>query len=269
MTVKPVENVQASIKFYVLLWMLRIRGSVKGINPRSLHRVEEYLRISLGLRHPLYTQELQRPKHYFPGLIPKPWHEPEDYEWAAVLENKYETIKNEFSQIYSPERFRLQHQGLTDIGQWDVYYLYYSGRKAKDNCLRCPQTTQLIESISGVSNAGLAYFSVLSGGSHIAPHCGPLNTRLRCHLGLEVPEACHIRVGTETRSWEEGKCLVFDDSFEHEVWNQSNNLRAVLIIDFWHPDLTTSEIWALEQIMKVSPKAQAQATAVLKNKIRL
>lgn len=269
MTFRSSEKLQASIKLKLLLAMLRIRGCVTGIDPNSLQRVEEYLRISLGLQKPSYTQTLQRPKHYFPGLTAKPWHEPAEYEWTAVLENGYETIKNEFYQIYSPERFRLQHQGLADAGQWNVYYLYYSGRKAKDNCRRCPQTTQLINSISGVSNSGLAYFSVLSGGTHIAPHCGPLNTRLRCHLGLVVPEECHIRVGTETRSWEEGKCLIFDDSFEHEVWNSSHKLRAVLIIDVWHPDLTAAESWALEQIMKLSPEARKYARAVLKNKVRL
>jgi aspartate beta-hydroxylase len=208
---------------------------------------------------------LQRPKQYFPGLTAKPWHQPADYEWTTALENGYETIKKEFSQISSTENFRTQHQGLADMGQWDVYYLYYLGRKAKDNCLRCPKTTRLLETISRVSNAGLAYFSVLSGGSHITPHCGPLNTRLRCHLGLDVPDECYIRVGSETRSWEEGKCLVFDDSFEHEAWNLSQEPRAVLIIDFWHPDLTASETWALEQIMKVSPKARKHARAVLKN----
>jgi len=220
--------------------------------------------MSLGLQKPRYTEKLQRPKHYFPGLIAKPWHEPADHEWTAALEKGYEVIRDEFSQIHSPELFHPQHQGLTDAGRWDVYYLYYSGRTAEDNCRRCPRTTELIESLSGVSNSGLVYFSVLSGNTHIAPHCGPVNTRLRCHLGLIVPEECRIRVGTETRSWKEGRCIVFDDSFEHEVWNSSHEPRAVLIVDFWHPDLTAAEVWGLEQIMNMSSEARRTARSVLK-----
>lgn len=164
-----------------------------------------YLRVGLGLDQPAFTEVLQRPKHYFPGLQAKPWHQPGDYEWTTELENGYTIIKEEFHQIYASERFQMQHQGLADMGQWNVYYLFYLGRKAKDNCRRCSKTTHLLESISGVSNAGLAYFSVFSGGSHITPHCGPLNSRLRCHMGLAVPDECSIRVGTDTRSWEEGK----------------------------------------------------------------
>jgi aspartate beta-hydroxylase len=75
-------------------------------------------------------------------------------------------------------------------------------------------------------------------------------------------------VGTETRWWEEGKCLVFDDSFDHEVWNLSHKPRAVLLVDFWHPDLMPAELRALEQIMKLSSKAKKHARAVLKNKVR-
>ena len=148
------EKVQASVTLMLLLIMLGIRGRVAGFDPKSLQRVEKYLRVILGLETPSYTEALQRPQHYFPGSTAKPWHEPADHEWTAVLEKGCETIKNELSHIYSREHFRFQHQGLADEGHWNVYYFYYSGRKAKDNCRRCPQTTQLINSIPEVSNSG-------------------------------------------------------------------------------------------------------------------
>ena len=86
---------------------------------------------------------------------------------------------------------------------------------------------------------GSAYFSLLQPKTHLKAHCGPTNLRLRMHFGLFVPKGCRIRVHDETRAWNEGECLLFDDSFEHEVWNDSDEPRLVLIIDVWHPDLKT------------------------------
>jgi aspartate beta-hydroxylase len=266
MTIQSLYKVQASLKLQILFWMVRIRRNRTELDQKSLLKIKEYLRVSLGLVKPTYSQPLQRPLHLFPGLTAKPWYETSDFEWTTVLENDYETIKEDFHQIYNSEGFRIQQQGLAGQGQWQVYYLYFYGRQAKDNCRRCPKTAQLLESISAISNAGLALFSVLPGGTRLVQHCGPINTKLRCHLALSIPAQCGIRVGTDTRSWEEGKCLVFDDSFEHEAWNLSQETRAVLIIDFWHPDLTAGERRALEQIMYLSPKARREAKAVLKKK---
>src|ERR1700744_1142989 len=87
----------------------------------------------------------------------------------------------------------------------------------------------------------------MRAGTHIAPHCGPTNLRLRCHLGIAVPAGdCAIRVGDETRFWTEGECLVFDDHFEHEAWNHTGEDRIVLIVDLWHPSLTGAEIRLLQ-----------------------
>jgi aspartate beta-hydroxylase len=95
--------------------------------------------------------------------------------------------------------------------------------------------------------AGLIYVSRLPAGAHISPHRGPTNLRVRCHLAITVPAGdCAIRVGNETRAWDEGKCLVFDDSFEHEAWNHSDGERIVLIVDLWHPGLSATEATLLE-----------------------
>ncbi|MGH7558102.1 MAG: aspartyl/asparaginyl beta-hydroxylase domain-containing protein [Gemmatimonadota bacterium] len=125
------------------------------------------------------------------------------------------------------------------------------------NCERCPETATLVDGIEAAHAAGLVYFSRLTPGAHIAPHCGPTNARLRCHLGLEVPPGARLRVGADHRAWQEGRCLVFEDSFEHEVWNDADRPRLVLILDVWHPDLSDAERWALTEVRRFSPGARS------------
>jgi len=88
--------------------------------------------------------------------------------------------------------------------------------------------------------AGEVIFSALAPGSHISAHCAPTDFRLTAHVGLSVPHGtgCRIRVGEEEKCWEQGKVLVFDDSFEHEIWNDTDETRIVLLIRFWHPELS-------------------------------
>lgn len=248
-----------------MAWWMVLEGQAraKRLKPGSLTRVHEYLGGTWGGQAPSYRHPLQRPKQYFPGLNGKPWHEPVDFQWTKVLEQAHNAITKEYLAVHAQGQFRRQHQGLDDAGEWNVYYLYYLGKKVEEHCRYCPETTAVIESFPELAGTGLVYFSVLSGGTHIAAHCGPLNTRLRCHLGLVVPEGARIRVGTESRPWRDGACLVFDDSFEHEVWNTSSTPRAVLIVDFWHPDLTPDETWALGQVMRVSPEARRSRKQIL------
>jgi aspartyl/asparaginyl beta-hydroxylase (cupin superfamily) len=85
--------------------------------------------------------------------------------------------------------------------------------------------------------------------THITPHRGPTNLRLRCHFAIKVPAGdCAIRVEDETRQWSEGRCLVFDDFLVHEAWNHTEADRVVLIIDLWHPDLSDTEVMLLQAL---------------------
>lgn len=108
----------------------------------------------------------------------------------------------------------------------------------------CPKTARLLDRVPGAkalatsrAGCGNAIFSRLDAGTRLRAHCGPTNARLTCHLGVEVPAGCEIRVGRETRRWRQGECLVFDDSWEHEVRNLGDRPRVVLLVNFWHPDL--------------------------------
>ena len=133
-----------------------------------------------------------------------------------------------------------------------------------DNCDACPRTTNLVENLPGaaIAGQGQAYFSVMDPGTHVTPHCGPTNAKLRCHLGLVVPDSSVIRVGDQKIHWRELGCIVFDDSFEHEVWNPDAE-RAVLIIDIWHPDLTAAERWAIEHTSQLSERNRRYRRRIL------
>jgi aspartyl/asparaginyl beta-hydroxylase (cupin superfamily) len=89
-----------------------------------------------------------------------------------------------------------------------------------------------------------------------------VNTRLTCHLGLVVTPGSSLRVGPEVVTWQEGKCLVFDDSFEHEAWNRSDSERVVLLIQFWHPDLTEPEVWALKELRSLTTDEEYKQAAL-------
>ena len=188
----------------------------------------------------------QQPTCYYPGLTAKPWHDPADFPWVPVLEAAYDQIKQEALELLAAERFSTDPLSAhLAEGTWNEYRLYTDGHPNVAHCAAAPRTAEVVASITGATTAGLVYFSLLAPGTHVQPHYGPHNARLRCHLGLVVPEGCSLRVGPQTGGWTEGKAIVFDDSYEHEVWNTSDANRLVLIIDIWHPDLTPAQIAAI------------------------
>ncbi len=200
--------------------------------------------------------------------LTKPFFETTEFPFLTDLESHWLTVKQELDRLLELE-FDLQNQitqelDIQSLGGdeslipptlqkmqiqqgrfiawpetflyetgWEVFGLYTYGHKLEDNCKLCPETTSLIEKIPGIITAG---FSSLAPGTHIHPHVGYTNKVLRCHLGLVVPDQCLLRVSDQTRSWQEGKCLIFDDTFEHEAWNKSDKTRIVLLLDFQRPN---------------------------------
>jgi aspartate beta-hydroxylase len=200
----------------------------------------------------------QRPLVYCPGLPDRPWHDTDSLDWISALEENADIVRRElmalranpagFQPYRQPEVFGPAHTVLHDQGDWNVFYFHFEQRRYEANCARCPETARLLDAIP--RRTGLAAFSALAPGTHIAPHCGPFNITLRCHLGLVVPQGCSMRVGDEVREWQEGKCVLFDDTFEHEVWNRSAETRFVLMFDVYHPDLTDAEVETLRALWR-------------------
>ncbi len=150
------------------------------------------------------------------------------FKFTESLESNWLVIREELTKLQESNFMPWPEKFLYKKG-WDVFGLYAFGKKQEDNCSLCPQTTKLVEAIPGMTTAG---FSSLVPGTHIAPHVGYSQAVLRCHLGLIVPDNCAIRVANQTKTWQEGKCLIFDDTYEHEAWNRSNSHRIVLLLDF-------------------------------------
>ena len=223
---------------------LRAEGIQLGDSPR----VEEFIRTRFGISDPDYVDPRQRPNGFIKSLESHAWWDAARFDWVPRLEAATSDILKEAMALRGNAQFRPQHDGITEKGDWNVFYLYNYGDRIEENCQRCPITASVVESIPRALEAGRIYFSVMTEGTVVKAHCGPVNTRIRCHLGLKVPADCAIRVAGEARRWEEGKCMVFDDSYEHDVWNHGPGSRLVLILDVWHPDLKQDEINAMRHL---------------------
>ena len=165
-----------------------------------------------------------------------------DFPWTSQLEVHWKLIRAELEQVLR-ERDKLPafHQIMDEVrtitsdDQWKTYWLIAAGVDCRENQLRCPETMHQLQQIPGVLTA---FFSILAPGKQIPPHRGAYNGILRCHLGLIVPQPAEhvaIRVGNHICHWREGEVLIFDDSFNHEVWNNTDGWRVVLFIDFARP----------------------------------
>lgn len=198
------------------------------------------------------------PTHYcYPDLPEVNYFEPEQFPWASDVEAATPLISNELRALLSdgesekvpyvqyPDHAPLEQWAyLNRNTEWTAIHLLQRGQQVSVNAKRCPVTLSLLAKIPQphVQGAGgNAMFSLLAPHTHIPPHHGITNTRLVCHLPLVVPENCWFRVGVETRRWEIGKLMVFDDSIEHEAMNDSDELRVILIFDIWHPALSEIE----------------------------
>jgi aspartyl/asparaginyl beta-hydroxylase (cupin superfamily) len=166
----------------------------------------------------------------------------ERFPWVAEVERNWTTIRDELLAVLEDREALPNFQDIskdqieiTDDDRWKTFFLYGYGFQAKLGVETCPRTAALMRQIPGMTTA---MFSILSPRKHILDHRGPYKGVLRYHLGLIVPrdaEACRIRVGDDIRHWEEGKSIVFDDTYNHEVWNDTDETRVVLFVDVLRP----------------------------------
>lgn len=138
---------------------------------------------------------------------------------------------------------------------WSALHLWRDGERIEEVCARAPRTAELMESLPLARIPGRApavFFSILKAGKRIPPHTGVTNIRSIVHLPLIVPEGCGFRVGGETREWRKGEAFVFDDTIEHEAWNESDEDRALLILDCWNPHLSGAEQSMILKMFEIS-----------------
>lgn len=164
------------------------------------------------------------------------------FPWIEHVEGNWGTIREELEGVLADREALPNFQDIskdqieiTDDDRWKTLFLYGYGFTAKLGVELCPKTAALMREIPGMTTA---MFSILSPRKHILDHRGPYKGVLRYHLGLIVPseaEQCRIRVGDDFRHWQAGKSLVFDDTFNHEVWNDTDETRVVLFVDVLRP----------------------------------
>ena len=163
-----------------------------------------------------------------------PWVEQVEANWKVIRE-ELEHVLEDQSALPNFQDISKDQIEITDDDRWKTFFLYGFGFKAPLGVEMCPRTAALMEQIPGMKTA---MFSILSPRKHILDHRGPYKGVLRYHLGLIVPEdreACRIRVGEDVRHWEEGRSMIFDDTFNHEVWNDTDETRVVLFVDVLRP----------------------------------
>jgi len=193
---------------------------------------------------------------YVPQLPAIEFYDRGDFPWLDALEAATADIRAELVQVLaggpaalepyvSVEGAPAPHwRELNNSRRWGVFYLWRAGEPVHENLARCPRTAAALADWPKCELKGTgpsAVFSILEAGTRIPPHVGVNNARLIVHLPLIVPAGCGFRVGAETRSWEPGRAFVFDDTIEHEAWNESDQPRAVLILDTWNPLLSAAE----------------------------
>ncbi|MFB7915914.1 aspartyl/asparaginyl beta-hydroxylase domain-containing protein [Streptomyces sp. NPDC056061] len=225
-----------------------IRGE---FGPDSLARVEEMMAPGRLPRHPLQAGA----KWILPGISQKPWHDPRSDPAVAslvdALEGAHSAIRAELERAWQTKRevFSDYEHYLTRQDDWQSLHLYRDGALITDSATVVPTAFDIVKNVA-VGDELIcplleSHFSTLLPGSRIAPHCDLWNFSINLHFAVDIPNDCDITVAGETRSWEEGRCLLFDYSFEHHAENRGTRPRTCLLVDLWHPETTIPERQAL------------------------
>lgn len=244
----------------------RLLGQIANRHGRStLPRVEKCLRVYLNEETPVYKDPRQQPSFlFFPDLPTAPYFDRSLFPWIAELEAQTEAICDELISVMHGSEGRervfttneLEDHNLRGVNatpSWNGYYFYRHGERREANCIRCPRTAAALEALplSRVPEHGPeVLFSVFTPGTHLLPHRGVTNTRVVGHLPLIVPNDCALTVGGEEHLWQKGRVVVFDDTYLHEAWNRSNQVRVVLIFDLWNPYLDEPERLAVRDLIR-------------------
>ncbi len=224
------------------------------LSESARQRFDESVRVFSG-REKVYVQEPLL-LHY-PRLPAIPFYDRRLFPWFETLEAATDTIRGELEgalaasqdefipYIAYPKDVPVNQWGeLNHSRKWSSFFLWKDGTRQEGACELCPKTAALLAGLPMAEQPGFAptaMFSALQANTRIPAHTGSTNVRLLCHLPLILPGPARFRVGGETREWKMGEAWVFDDTIEHEAWNDADQLRVILIFDIWNPFLDEGE----------------------------
>jgi aspartate beta-hydroxylase len=230
--------------------------------PDERQRAAAFLDVVLGFKR---TYQQQPTHFHYPGMPAIEFYSRDEFPWLAELEAGTPKVLSELREVLDgdegfkpyvdyPEGTPLdQWRELNGSRRWSAFHFYYQGQRFENNCRRCPQTVALLECAGQprvTNHMPAAMFSVLQPRTRLPAHTGIANVRLVVHLPLIVPPGCGFRVGNQIREWRVGEAFVFDDTIEHEAWNDSDSTRVVLIFDVWSPRLSLAERALITQVME-------------------
>jgi hypothetical protein len=194
---------------------------------------------------------------HFPFLPADEYFERGHFPWLERIEAETDTIRAELEALLADDESAIRPYVAMEPGtpankwspldhalDWGAIHLWKDGRRDDDVCRRAPKTAAAVEALPLSDLPGrtpTVFFSLLRPGTHLPAHSGVSNVRAIIHLPLIVPPGCAFRVGGETREWEVGRAWAFDDTIEHEAWNRSDQVRAILIFDVWNPYISEVE----------------------------
>ena len=230
-----------------------LAGQYKLHSGENLKRFADSIDIMVGRKR---RYDAQPAIFYYPNLAQIEFFDRALFPWLDQIEAATDAIREEFLNVlqlddgfapyitYPPDAPVNQWAELNNSPQWSAFHLYKDGALLQDNAAKCPLTMSLLGQVPQPVQAGrtpAAMFSLLKPRTRIPPHTGVSNVRLVTHVPLIIPPGCGFRVGNEVREWVPGKAWVFDDTINHDAWNDSDKLRVVLIFDIWHPYLSEAE----------------------------
>lgn len=205
------------------------------------------------------------------SLVPNdPVLNPRDFAWTALLRDNWEAIREEamataLQHGLAPSLADISpdHRQIAQVDMWRSFFLFGYGYRIEENAVRCPRTMAVVDQIPDLVTA---FFSILAPGTHIPPHRGISKALLNCHLALIVPRDgdVRMRVDRELLHWTEGEAIVFDDTYDHEVWNDSSGTRVVLLVQVRRP-MRAPGRWLADAVMafvRRSPFVQEARTNI-------
>ncbi|PZG13298.1 aspartyl/asparaginyl beta-hydroxylase domain-containing protein [Micromonospora craterilacus] len=223
----------------------------------------------LAVAQGVWTHPLQRDRDHLADLTADPLPDPSRFWFVDHLEQRFPEIQAEVRGVLAapgnPVQPTVEDDWLLQAGSWRQAYLFRDGRWQEETCRHLPVTRAILAEIPEVTtfSPGVILVSRLTPGTRIMPHCGSTNAVLRIHLPITVPSGAWIRVADQTLTWQEGRCLIFDDSFEHEVGHEGTEDRVVLILDIAHPDLDPRH---RERLLANRPSPEERILAFLRQR---